>query len=110
VADAYRRRIPFPDPEVPMTFTVDQNALRDCPPALAATGARVAAGATGVPVAVTVPRWAAADAAEAAGGAAQDALVRLGSAVRVTADLVTAAADDYRAADDRAVHRLRALR
>ncbi len=93
-----------------MTFTVDETALRDCVPALAATGAQVVAGATQAPPAVTVPRWSASGAAEAAGGAAQDALVRLGSAVRVTADLVTAAADDYRAADDRAVHRLRALR
>ncbi len=110
MAAAYRRRIPFPDPEVPMTFTVDQTALRDCVPDLAATGARVVAGAAQVPPAVTVPRWPASDAADAAAGAAQAALTRLGSAVRAAAELVTAAADDYRAADDRAADRLRGVR
>jgi hypothetical protein len=93
-----------------MTFTVDETALRACVSALAATGARVVAGAAQVPPPVTVPRWSAAEAAGAAADAGRDALVRLGSGIAVAGDLATATVDDYRAADDRAAHRLRSLR
>ncbi len=93
-----------------MTFTVDETALRACVSALAATGARVAAGAAQAPPAVAVPRWAAAGAAEVAAGAARDALLRLGADVQAAADRVGASAAAYRAADDRAANRLRAVR
>lgn len=93
-----------------MTFTIDETALRDCASALAGTGARVAAGATSVPSAAAVPRWAASHAAGAAAGAAQDALLRLGAGTQHAADLIGVTADDYRAADDRAAGRLRAVR
>lgn len=93
-----------------MTFTIDETALRDCAAHLTGTGARVATGAAQAPAAEIVPRWTASGAAETASGAAQDALVRLGSAVQGAADLMVAAAADYRAADDRAAGRLRAVR
>jgi hypothetical protein len=93
-----------------MTFTVDETALRDCVSALAATGARVVAGAAQAPPAVAPPRWASSDAADAAAGAAQDAATRLGSQIRGAADLVTACAEEYGAADDRAARRLRSVR
>ncbi len=93
-----------------MTFTVDETALRDRVSELAATGARVAAGAAQAPPGVTVPRWASSGAADAAAAAAQDAAVRLGGRIRAAADLVAGAADGYRDADDRAAGRLRSVR
>ncbi len=93
-----------------MTFTVDETALRACVSALAATGARVVAGAAQAPPAVAVPRWASSGAAEGAAAAAQDTLLRLGADVHAAADRVSASAAAYRAADDRAVLRLRAVR
>jgi hypothetical protein len=93
-----------------MTFTVDETALLACASAVAATGARVVAGAAEAPPAVTVPRWSASGAADAATGAAQQALARLGSAVAAAADRMVASATDDRAADDRAAGRLRGAR
>ncbi len=93
-----------------MTFDVDETALRGLAPALALTGARVVAGAAQVPSEVTVPRWPASVAAAAAADAGRDALLRLGSGIVAAGDLVAVTADDYRAADDRAVLRLRAVR
>jgi hypothetical protein len=93
-----------------MTFTIDETALRDCASALAGTGARVAAGAAQPPPAVVVPRWAASDAVRRATEAAQDALTGLGGAVQAAGDLIGATAGDYRAADERAARRLRAVR
>jgi hypothetical protein len=95
---------------VPVTFSVDEGGLRRLACALGRTGARVVAGAAQVPPPVTVPRWSAADAAGAAADAGLDALVRLGSRIAGAGDLITATADDYRSADDRAAHRLRSLR
>jgi hypothetical protein len=89
-------------PEVPVTFSVDEAGLRRLASALARTGAWVVAGAAQVPPPVTVPRWSAAEADGAAADASRD--------IAGAGDLLIATADDYRAADDRAAHRLRALR
>lgn len=85
---------------------IDTPAVRRCASGLADTGARVAAGAARAPVTVTVPRWAASDAAATLVDAAHGLLVGIGSTVTAAGRRITAAADDYDAADDRAAGRL----
>lgn len=89
---------------------VDASALRDCAAAVDRTSARVAAGAAQAPPATTVPRWATSDAAAALTDAAHDWLAAIAADLAATAHQLTGAADDYRAADDRAAARLRAVR
>ncbi len=76
-----------------MTFHVDVPAIRGCASALAEAGARVVAGATHAPPAVTVPRWSASDAAAVAADAVCRALEALGAGIVTAGDLVGRTAD-----------------
>lgn len=89
---------------------VDATALRDCAAAVDRTGARVAAGAAQAPPEPAVPRWDTSEAAAALTDAAHDWLAAIAADLAGTAQQLTGAADDYRAADDRAASRLRAVR
>ena len=89
---------------------VDAAAVRDCASALAGSGARVAAGATHAPPAVTVPRWAASGAALDLTVAGQTRLATVAADLTTASRRLTETADDYGAADGRAADRLRATR
>jgi hypothetical protein len=89
---------------------IDAGAVRDCASAVAGSGARVAAGAAQAPPAVLVPRWTTSDAAASLTTAAQTWLGTIASQITAAGRQLTATADDYEAADQRAAHRLRAVR
>ncbi|MCA2218627.1 hypothetical protein [Jidongwangia harbinensis] len=89
---------------------VDTAAVRRCAADVADTGARLAAGAARAPAAVAVPRWSASEAAGTLADALAERLVGLGSDVTGTARQMSATADAYEAADDRAAARLAAHR
>jgi hypothetical protein len=87
---------------------VDADAVRGGASAVAGTAHRMAGGAP-PPAAVTVPRWAATGAAETLADATGRLLATVVADLEADSRRLTAVADDYRAADDRAAARLKAV-
>jgi len=98
------------DLQVDTALQVDTVALGACVPSLLDLGTEVTTRSARAPAAVTVPRWAASDAAAALAGATRTALTDLAASVTATGQAVAAAVAGYEAADERAVARLRAFR
>ena len=90
---------------------VDPDGLRRCSTGFADTAARVRTGlATAPPLGVTAPGWAITGGTDALEAAVRRQFATIADAVTTLGRQVTAAADDYDAADQRSAHRLRNVR
>ena len=92
-------------------YLVDPDGLRRCSTGLADTAARVHDRlATAPPLGVTAPGWAITGGTDALEAAVRGQFGAIADAVRALGRQVTAAANDYDAADERSAHRLRTVR